>query len=112
MLTRQEIAQHFLQIAAKHGAAYSTGNYKLANKLHKKLHELYDQAKLSNCQDVFKDMIDNEDESIQLWAAIFTLKLSPQLAETVLARLAENSNIKMTAQTTLTLWRQDKLNLL
>ena len=112
MITEQEINQQFLRLADEHGNAYSLGNYKVANNLHKQLHDLYNQATVQGCQEVFKNMISNENESIRLWAAIFTLTQSPKLAEQTLEQLSQNSNIKMTAKMMLTLWKQGKLNLL
>jgi hypothetical protein len=112
MITEQEINQQFLRLADEHGNAYSLGNYKVANKLHKLLHNLYNRAKAHGCQEVFKNMIGNENENIRLWAAIFTLTLYPKLAEATLEQLSQNSHIKMTAKMTLILWKQGKLNLI
>jgi len=112
MMTRDEIRERFLSDSAEHGKAYSNGDYEKANELHKKLHDLYNQAKEQNQVDVFSGLLNDEDENVKLWAAIFTLKLYPEIAEKILLDLARESRIKMTAETTLHLWKEGKLDLL
>lgn len=112
MIIRKEIGDNFKVFSIEHGKAFYNGEHKKANELHKKLHELYNEAKKQNTADVFEEFLNDEDESVRLWAAIFTLKFSPQNAERVLEQLSEKSGIKMTAKITLDLWKQGKLNLL
>lgn len=57
-------------------------------------------------------MLDNPDEYVRLWAAIITLKLKPDIAESILKKLSTNSKVKMTASATLHLWKEGKLELL
>jgi len=110
MKTIEKIAESFVTLATEHGEAYESADYKKANKLHKKLHDLYDTGKSEGIGDVFSQYLNNNNESVRLWAAIFTLRYNPEDAEKTLNSLAQNSTIKMTAQTTLNLWKSGKLD--
>ena len=112
MITREKIKEIFLVDSAEHGLAYSNGNYKKANRLHKKLHDLYNLAKKQNQVDIFSELLNDVNENVRIWAAIFTLKYNPEIAEMVLRKLATESNIKMDAELTLKLWQEGKLELL
>lgn len=112
MITKEKIKEQFLVQAIEHGIAYSNGDYKKANKIHKKLHELYKKTNQNGFGDVFSEFINNEDENVRLWAAIFTLKTDEKIAIMVLNKLSKDSNIKMTAKVTLQLWEEGKLNLI
>lgn len=107
---KNELGKSFIPLAIEHGEAYESSDYKKANKLHKKLHALYDAVKSEGIGNVFSQYLNNDNESVRLWAAIFTLRDNPENAERTLKSLAENSTIKMTAQTTLNLWRAGKLD--
>ncbi|QEH40230.1 DUF2019 domain-containing protein [Chitinophaga sp. XS-30] len=110
---RENIKAKFLDKAIEHGNAISVGDHKKANKIHKKIQALYNQAKEQNQADVFSELLDNADENVRLWAATFTLKVFPELAEKSLISLSELSSITgLSAKTTLHLWKEGKLNLL
>jgi hypothetical protein len=102
----------FLDDAYKHGIAYSKGDYKVANKLHKSLHKFYKFNLENNRVEIFKQFLNHESENVRLWAAIFTLKFDSKAAEKTLEKLVLESNIRMTAEMTLKLWRQGKLDLI
>jgi hypothetical protein len=108
----EKIKSDFLINSAEHGEAYSNGDYKKANKLHKKLHDLYNLVKEHEKLEIFNESLNNENENVRFWSAIFTLKFNSEIAEKILEELSINSNIKMTAKTTLHLWKEGKLDLL
>lgn len=108
----EKIKNEFLINSAEHGEAYSNGDYKKANKLHKKLHDLYNFVKEHKKLEIFNESLNDENENIRFWSAIFTLKMNSEIAEKILEELSINSNIKMTAKTTLHLWKNGKLDLL
>lgn len=111
-MTRNEIKHQFIADSAEHGKAHFIGDYKKANKLHKKLHELYYCAKEQNQADVFSELLNDEDENVRIWAATFTLKVFPVLAEKTLQEIDHSSNINgIDAKTTLRLWKEGKLEL-
>ena len=99
-------------MSAEHGEVYSNGDYKKANKLHIKLHNLYNLVKEENKLVMFSETLNDKNENIRFWSALFTLKLNCEIAEKTLEELSVNSNIKLTAKTTLILWKDDKLDLL
>jgi hypothetical protein len=112
MMTRENLQEKFLAQATEHGQAVMIGDHKKANKIHKKLHGIYDQAKAQNQADVFEAFLNDANDSVRLWAAIFTLKFSPEKGENALQQLSTLSNIfALTAKTTLKLWGEGKLNL-
>jgi len=113
VIKKQEIKVKFLSKAMEHGEAISLGDYKKANKIHKELQTIYDQAKTYNVSTLFSELLDETDENVCLWASTFTLKIYPDLAEESLNRLAESPSVTgLSAQTTLLLWREGRLNLL
>jgi len=112
-MTREELRNNFVNVATEHGKAISIGDHKKANKLHKELQSYYNLAKEQNQADVFGELLNSTDENVRLWAATFTLKVFPVLAQKVFEELTELSSITgLTAKTTLQLWREGKLNLL
>ncbi|WP_440881128.1 hypothetical protein [Tenacibaculum sp. C7A-26P2] len=113
MITIDKIKEGFLSEAIEHGKAIAIGDNKKANKLHKKLHNLYSKAKKQNVVNVFEEFLNEDDENVRFWAATFSLSSSPELAEKSLAKLTELSSITgLSAKTTLHLWKEGKLNLL
>jgi hypothetical protein len=113
MITRDSIKEKFLNEVAEHGQAVEVGDHKEANKIHKKLYALYILAKEQNQADIFSELLIETDENVRLWAATFTLKIYPDLAEKTLSNLAELSNITgLSAKTTIHLWKDGVLNLL
>lgn len=108
----EDIKTKFLVEATEHGNAIAVGDYKKANKIHKKLNVLYSKIKEDNQLGVFADLLNENNENVKLWAAIFSLKSSPDIAEKVLEKLTELSSITgLTAKTTLQLWKEGKLDL-
>lgn len=113
MITKNNIKENFLFEAIEHGKAIAIGDHKKANKLHKKIQTLYNVAKDSNQLDLFVELLSESDENVRLWAATFTLNVSPDLAEMVLKNLSELTTITgLSAKTTLDLWKNGMLNLL
>lgn len=111
--TREEVKKLFLLEAIEHGKAIANGDHKQANKLNNKLQSIYVKTWKQNWQNIFGELINHDDENVRLWAATFSLKSTPDLAEKTLQELSELTNITgLTAQTTLRLWKEDKLDLL
>jgi len=113
MTTREKIKEKFLAFAIEHGIAYSNGDYKKANKLHKKLQSLYNQVKKQNQSDIFSEFMTNENRSVKLWAASFTLRVFPDLAVKTLEEISILSDsFGSTAKILLELWRVDSSKIL
>lgn len=112
-MNKNEFIETFIQEAKKHGEAINHGEHKTANKVHKKIHTLYKFALANKIEITFLDLMDNEDENVQLWAAVCSLKYSKLLAEKKLQDLSNLSTIvSLTATLTLKLWKEGKLELL
>jgi hypothetical protein len=113
IMTRENLQDKFLALATEHGHAFVAGYHKKANKIHKKLHGIYDQAKAQNQEAIFEAFLNDANDSVRLWAAIFTLKFSPEKAEHTLKEMSDLSNIfGLTAGTSIKLWKEGKMNLL
>ena len=93
MKTRENIKKEFLSEVIEYGQAIAIGNHRKANKLHKRIQSLYTQAQEQGQVDVFSELLEETDENVRLWAATFTLKVLPALAEKELNCLAKLSNI-------------------
>jgi len=113
MITRENIKAQFVAEAIEHGKLLAEGDRKKANKVHKKIQALYNLAKEQDQVDVFSELLGEADENVRLWAATFTLKKFPDLAEKSLKELSALSGITgLSAKTTLHLWKEGQLNLL
>ena len=113
MMTRNKIKEDFLTQAIEHGKALAIGDHKKANKLHKKLQSLYNIAKEQVLVNVSEELLNEDDENVRLWAATFSLGSSTDLAEECLEKLTKSTSITgLSAQTTLHLWKDGKLDLL
>lgn len=112
-ITKENVRTQFVLYAVEHGKTTFTGDYKKANKMHRLLQEIYKTAKRSGFLDVFEEFLNDEDENIKLWAAVFALRNAPVDAERALQELSSLTTITaLTAKTTLHLWREGKLELL
>lgn len=113
MMTKDIIKEIFLFETIEYGKAIAIGDHKKANKLHKKIHALYNNAKKSGQTELFGELLSESDENVRLWAAIFTLKVSPEVAEKVLKDLTKLPTITaMSAEMSLDLWKKGMLHLL
>ncbi|GAP68172.1 hypothetical protein BA6E_102170 [Bacteroidales bacterium 6E] len=109
----ENIKETFLRYAIEHGQATGVGDHKKANKIHKKLQDLYNETKSHKILNVFTEFLNNNNESVRLWAATFSLNNNPEIAVEALEKLAEITSITgLSAKTTLHLWKEGKLNLL
>jgi len=109
----KHIREKFLAEASEHGQAVAVGDRKKANKIHKRLQQLYSQAKEHNQVNIFAEFMNEKHENVRLWAAIFSLTVYPTIAEKSLQELTKLTTITgLTAKTTLQLWKEGRLNLL
>ncbi|AXP80439.1 hypothetical protein CJ739_1350 [Mariniflexile rhizosphaerae] len=112
-MKKENIKDDFLKQAIEYGKAVAGGDHKKANRIHKKLQNIYDEAKVQKALNIFVDLLNEREESVKLWAATFSLKNNPELAVKSLEKLTELTSITgLSAKTTLQLWKEGKLNLL
>lgn len=110
-----EFKENFRTLAFEHGLATLNGDHKMANKIHDKLHDIYKTTMEENRMDIFVDFLgnENEDEKVKLWAATFSLKVAPKLAEMELENLSNTKSIiGLNAKVTLKMWKSGSLELL
>lgn len=86
------LKKKFEDYVALHNDALAKGNGKMANRIHKKIQDLYHQVKNANQIEIFRDYLDSYDESMCLWAASLCLKTYPQEAEKQLVKLSKSTN--------------------
>ncbi len=97
-----DIITEFKKKAIIHGNAILQGDYKLANTTHTYLMNLSDKIIQTNKWDELKELTNDENESVILWAATFILKHDSTFALNVLTRLAASQQIfGLTASTTI-----------
>ena len=112
MITRTQLINEFVFYAVKHSDTIFDGNYRIGNKLHFKLSQVYLAAKKANLLDVFTECLNHEHDGVKAWAATFSLHTSPKRATQTLKRLASSSNIfGMGAQLTLKQWENGRIDL-
>lgn len=108
-----EYRAQFLSLVEKHSAATANGESAKANKIHKQLHKLYFEIRQKNMTSLFQEFFESENESLQMWSAVFSLRTDSKKAEHILETLSrKESIIALTAGTLLQLWRLGKLELL
>lgn len=113
MIENEKIRQLFVNYSLKHQESLFNGDSKLANKIHKKLHKLYDEAKLSDQISIFSEFLENENENVRLWSAIFTINYNPEISKKALSKLSKSETIVgLSAKTTIELWKKGLLTLL
>ncbi|WP_422079429.1 hypothetical protein [Ulvibacterium sp.] len=111
--SQDSILENFAHYAIEHGIAIGDGNHKKANKMHKFLTNIYIKANENSRSAYFLDYLDHVNENVRLWAAIFSLKIDAKAAESSLNNLSKLSTITgLTAQTTLSMWKDGKLDLI
>lgn len=108
-----KIKNDFVTQAANHYSATLEGDYKKANKIHKKLMKLYEKANGIDEKNIFLEFLNNPNEGVRLWAATFSLKSNPETAVNCLNDLAGLPTIvSMDAKMVLGLWEKGELELL
>lgn len=109
----EKIKSDFVAQAAEHYSATLEGDYKKANKIHKKLMKLYQKANNIDEKNIFLEFLDAPNEGVRLWAATFSLKSNSELAVNCLNNLVELPTIvSMDAKMILGLWEKGELELL
>ncbi|MEX2568339.1 MAG: hypothetical protein WD431_20505 [Cyclobacteriaceae bacterium] len=75
--------------------------------------EIYPIGRKPTQTEVFSQLLDAVDENVKLWAATFTFKVKPDLAQKSLEKLTKLPSITgLSAKTTLLhLWKEGKLHL-
>ena len=107
-----ETQNDFINNAALHQEAIQKGDDRTANKIHFKLMATYKLLRDSDDLDQLKDLCKYPDESVQLWAATFSLKSDPNMAMSLLSELTKSKGIVgFMASTTIDLWKKNMLAL-
>ena len=91
-MNKEEIKEHFIKYAIMQNDALKNGNGKKANQFHKKIWNLYHDAKKQNYIEIFKECLDNTDENVKSWAAGFSYLIDSKLAKNVLTKLLKSSD--------------------
>lgn len=87
------------------------GNSKSVNQEYKKIMQAYDDLKsVSKLSELLK-LLQDENESVQLWSATHSLEIDALKASTMLTQLlkSENPRIALSAKYTLLEWKAGRL---
>lgn len=103
METIEKIKKDFEDYVIQQNLALAEGNGKKANRFHKKIQNLYRNVRDINRVDIFKDYLNDKNESVTLWAAGLCLKEYPEVAQKKLVELSKSSDsmICLSAKATL-----------
>lgn len=102
----------FKDSSHKHGVATETGNYKLGNKYYKDIISAIDYLKKSNAINVLEMLLSDSSIGVRLWAASYMLAVDEECAVNTLEDIIKTDGIhSLTAETTLSEWRDGNLNL-
>ncbi len=112
-MTEEKIRKEFIEAAINHNLSILQGDAHKANKFHKKIIKLYQEAKRIEKQNLFLDYLDHSNDGVRLWAATSSLKSNPKAAIDCLNKLMELPTItSMDAKMILNLWNKGELELL
>lgn len=92
METIEKLKEQFIDFCLKQESARNEGCGKKSNYYHKKIVNLYKQIKKLGYLDIFKSLLDYENENVQIWAAVFCLRICPKEVKAVLNNLKKSSN--------------------
>lgn len=107
-IKKQVIAEGLL-----HHQCILTGDYRSANKAHKKLMGIYEQIKNDEKLEQLADLLEHENANVKLWAATFLLKRYTDLSvKTINSIITSGGPIATSAKLTLELWNKGMLDLL
>jgi hypothetical protein len=109
----EDLLRSYSQAAAAHGKATEEGDHKTANKMANMVSSVYSELRRrgAEAQRALLPLLHNENPGVRLWVASHALEFSPIDGEPVLVELAStyHSFTGMTAQVTLSQWREGKL---
>lgn len=113
METLNKTEQKFLNLVKKHTDSMKEGDSKIANIIHAKLHELYNDSLKNHYNNMFLKFLDDDDFNVRHWSSIFSLRKNTKLAVDCLENIIKsNSSLQFEAEITLELWNNNKLNLI
>ena len=103
----------FIDSSIVHGKASEEGNYKLGNKNYDKIVDAVKYLKENNLECELTALLNNENVSVQLWAATCLLEKNEDKAKEVLSTITKKNipHYSFTAQLTLEEWNSGNLKL-
>lgn len=108
-----DLVSLYAECAVKHGAATEDGDHEEANANADVVAAVFREMRRRGTESKEKlvGLLENENLSVQCWAATHSLETAPKRAQEVLERLANISNsfIGLDAEMTLEEWRAGRL---
>lgn len=107
-----DLIEEYRAAAALHGAATESGDYRVANRNHDLVAEIYSELRVrgADAQRQLLILLDDVDPHVRGWAAAHALDFAPDRGERVLRRLvAEQGVAGLNAEMTLEEWSKGSL---
>lgn len=92
METIEELKEQFVDFCVKQESARNEGRGKRSNYYHKKIVNLHKRVKSLGYLNFFESFLDYKNEKVQIWAAVFCLRICPKKVKLVLNNLKKSSN--------------------
>jgi len=114
-LSVEELIRRYADAAREHAAASESGDFRTANRAHDRItrihHVLYERG--AAAQRELRTLLQHDEASVRLWAALHSLAVAPAEAEAVLEEIAGGapSLLRLSAEMTLSEWRSGQLRI-
>jgi HEAT repeat protein len=111
-LSTDKLVERYAEAALLHGENTLSGNYRETNRQHDVIAAIYRELKSRGEEHVMqlKELINDRDDAVRLWAAAHTLDLCQDVSEKVLEEIGRSKGlIPLSARTTLREWRKGTL---
>lgn len=111
--TKSHLLSSFREEATAQGDALKRGSHRAANLAFDKARAIAIELKRRGSLAALGPLLDDPVASVRLWAATYTLEVSPEISSGVLRAIAseEVGAMRLAADMTLTMWAQGELNL-
>jgi hypothetical protein len=101
--------------AREHGSATAAGEYRTANRRHDEIVAIYHELvrRGSEGRTALLSLLEHDDLSVRVWAAVHSLQFAPAEAEAVLEAIAQSPPglVRLAAEYSLEEWRKGTLKL-
>jgi hypothetical protein len=109
----ETLVRVYREAAMAHGVATEQGNYRVANRQHDVLAEVYRELRSRgrDSQMELLRLLDDINVHVRAWVAAHALEFAPDRGEAVLKRLASGapSAVRLNAEMTLSEWKKGSL---
>ncbi len=108
----QALMNKVTDLCVEQGKAMDEGDSISANELHEKISIIMSNVKAQGQLSELKQLLQNDDENVKLWAATYLLPTEEELALSVISQVEKSDRLLSIEATTLKdMWNKGMLNL-